>query len=348
VTYNTHGNQIEDWSTNAPQVQAIGRQMSHLKPDIITFQEIPLTNTYQMANFVTAFLPGYFLATNSGTDGFIRSVILSRFPITRSQKWLDGVSLVPFGYTNSPSTFTRDLFEAQISVPGFKMPLHVFTTHLKSGQGSDDSARRGAEASAISNFFATGFLITNSARPYVVTGDMNEDIDRPPSSNPQSIERLISPPTGLKLTTPVNPFSASELTFDIRTTLTRRYDYILPGNILFTNMASSQIFRTDLLASPPPPLQADDDMTASDHLPVMMIFRNPYDTPFRLLAISVSNQVVTLRWESESNRIYGVESSADLFSWSVLVSNLTATGTNLSFSTNVTSELNFFRVYRVP
>src|SRR5439155_27387327 len=75
LTYNTHGNGVADWSTNSAQVQAIGRQMAYIRPDIIAMNEIPNTNTYQMSDFVTAYLPGYSLATNSGTDGYIRSVV---------------------------------------------------------------------------------------------------------------------------------------------------------------------------------------------------------------------------------------------------------------------------------
>jgi endonuclease/exonuclease/phosphatase family metal-dependent hydrolase len=211
LTYNTHGNHIEDWTTNSPQVRAIGRQMQYLQPDIITFQEIPFTNTHQMVNFVLAFLPGYQLATNSGTDGFIRCVILSRFPIVRSQKWLDGVDLDVFGYTNG--NFTRDLFEAQIAVPGFPQPLHVFTTHLKAGtSSSDDAARRAAEAGAISNYFVTTFLTTNALHPYLLTGDLNEDIAIPATGSQLPIQRLTNG-TGLRLTTPLNPISGGAQTF---------------------------------------------------------------------------------------------------------------------------------------
>ena len=39
------------------QVQAIGRQVAYLQPDVITFNEIPRSNTWQMANFVVAYLP---------------------------------------------------------------------------------------------------------------------------------------------------------------------------------------------------------------------------------------------------------------------------------------------------
>ena len=34
MTYNAGGNGSTDWSTNAPQVQAIGRQVLFLQPDI--------------------------------------------------------------------------------------------------------------------------------------------------------------------------------------------------------------------------------------------------------------------------------------------------------------------------
>jgi hypothetical protein len=50
-----------------------------LNADIITFNEIPRSKTYEMTNFVSVWLPGYYLATNSGTDNFIRSVVASRY-----------------------------------------------------------------------------------------------------------------------------------------------------------------------------------------------------------------------------------------------------------------------------
>ena len=301
-----------------------------------------------MTNFVKAFLPGYSLASNSGTDGFIRSVIASRFPIARSQKWLDGADLAPFGYTNAD--FTRDLFEAEISVPGFPQPVHIFTTHLKSGaSSSDDSARRAAEASAISNFFVTSFLTTNSSHAYLLTGDMNEDAARPSTGSQQPIQRLANAATGLRLTTPLNPFTSSELTFSIQASnLTKRYDYILPCGLLFSNIVSSQVFRTDLLNPVPAGLLSDDDITASDHLPVWMSFANPYTAPFQISSAAFTNQLLTLTWQSSSGRQYRVEGSTNLANWTALSSNLNATATNSSFSTNAAGAGNFWRVYRVP
>jgi endonuclease/exonuclease/phosphatase family metal-dependent hydrolase len=354
LTYNVHGNGLTNWSTNMWHVQAIGRQMQYLNPDIITFNEIPVTNncTAQMADFVTAFRPGYYLVTNSTDDGFIRSVILSRFPIVASRSWLHGVYLGPYGYTNaSPAPyFTRDLFEAEIAVPGFPQPLHVFAAHLKSATDAVSSAKRAAEAGAVSNFFATIYLPANGQQPYVLSGDLNEDLLRPPPSNPQSIPRLISAPTGLHLTTAVNPFTDSELTWSIQDTnsLTKRYDYILPCAMLSSNIVSSQVFRTDLLSPRPPNLYSNDNKIASDHLPVFMVFANPFNPPFRLLTIGVTNQIVSLQWESVSNRSYQIEVSSNLAAWTPLATNLIATCADFTFATNMPGDVKFFRVYRAP
>jgi endonuclease/exonuclease/phosphatase family metal-dependent hydrolase len=346
LTYNVKGNGLEDWSTNSPPVQAVGRQVTYLDPDILTFQEIPFSNTWQVAEFVTAYRLGYHLATNSGSDGYIRSVILSRYPITRSQSWLDGTSLVPFGFNG---WFTRDLFEAEIAVPGFPQPVHVFTTHLKAGTSDEnDAARRAAEASAISNHLVTVFLPAHAGRPYVLTGDLNEDVTDPAVGSRQPVERLTSPPTGLKLTTPVNPFTLSDHTWSIQGFLGKRYDYILPGGLLFSNLVSSQVFRSDRLTSPPPPLLGTDSVTASDHLPVLMVFANPYPVPFRITSVTMGSGVATLRWEAVPGRRYSVESSANLETWTMLTSNLLATGTNEGFSAPTGDSAAFFRVGRVP
>lgn len=203
VSYNVLGRDRADWTTNSAQVRAIGRQLAHLKPDIIGFQEIPETNAnyLQMTGFVAAYLPGYYLATGQRTDGGERSAVASRFPIVRSKSWLARSNLTAFGYAG---VFTRDLFEAEILVPGFPQPFHFFNTHLKAHPDEDSSVRRGAEARAISNFFFTAYLTTNTLRPYVLVGDMNEDSNRPRPYEQGAIQTSTSSPTGLRLTTPRN------------------------------------------------------------------------------------------------------------------------------------------------
>src|SRR5438477_3657929 len=215
LTYNVNGNGATNWSTNAAQVQAIGRQVRFLQPDIIAFNEIPYVYTWQMANFVSAYLPGYFLATNSATDGSIRNAIASRYEIVRSQSWLHGANLAGAGYTNGTAYFTRDLFEAELKVPNFNQNLHVFVAHLKAFSDLTNAARRAAEAGTISNFFMTNFLSVHGQRPYLLAGDMNEVIAKPPSTSGNPIPHLANAATGLRLTSPMNPVRGSEPTDSI-------------------------------------------------------------------------------------------------------------------------------------
>lgn len=351
VDYNMKGNGATNWSTNMPQVQAIGRQLRYLNADVITVNEIPEKYTWQMTNFVAAYLPGYYLAVSPGTDGSIRSGVMSRFPIILAQSWLDGASLAAFGYSGN---FTRDLFQAQVAVPGFPQPLDVFVTHLKATTSNPptDAVRRAAEASAISNFFMTVYFKgTNALHPYLLSGDLNEDVLRPETNNytsGQPIQRLVSAPTGLQLTDPVNPVTGDDFTESIQKTLDVRFDYILPCGILFSNILSSQVFRTDLLTNPPAPLLANDDKTGSDHLPVQMVFANPFTKPFRLRSVTCTNQAIALTWDSVRGQSFRLETSTNLVSWSVLANNLVATGASFSLVTNRQGVGSFFRVYRGP
>lgn len=356
LTYNVAGNGVGDWSTNTAQAQAIGRELMYWQPDVVTFNEIPTNGVALMPDWMKAFLPGYYLATNSTSDLFIQNVIASRWPIIRSQSWLKYANLAPFGY--SGTGFTRDLFEAQIAVPNWPLPLHAFVAHLKSTGTSnpqDDANKRAAMASAVSNFFATVYLAgTNATHPYVLDGDMNEDAFFPEAgryTSGQPIQRMASLPTGLQMTVPVNPVTHTDLTESIQGTLDTRFDYILPCGSLFSNIAGMQVFRTDLLTNFPSNLFSNDDKIASDHLPVLMVFNNPFDTPFRLVSVARTNQNLTLQWESQNNRSFNIEASTNLADWTPFETNIQTATTNspFVFSTNgVADRQKFFRVYRVP
>ncbi|MFM2083179.1 MAG: hypothetical protein RL380_1870, partial [Verrucomicrobiota bacterium] len=267
MQYNVKGNGAPDWTTNAAQVQAIRRQIAYLQPDVITFNEIPVAHVSEMANWALAF--GYNIAVSPGNDGVIGVAVASKHPFTRTHSWLDGVSLVPFGYSGN---FTRDLFEAEILIPGFARPVHIFTTHLKSSASgyADAALKRAAEAAAITNFFTTNLFALYPNDYYTLSGDMNEA-----NTNTLAIQRLVTG-TGLQMTTPVNPYSGSANTFSIQSPPpSSRIDYILPCGVLASNILSSQVFRTDLVTPTPTNFNAGDDALASDHLPVLMTFRDP-------------------------------------------------------------------------
>jgi hypothetical protein len=205
--------------------------------------------------------------------------------------------------------------------------------------------RRAAEASAISNFFVNAYLTTNALHPFLLTGDLNEDIAHPATGSQQPVQRLTNG-TGLHLTTPVNPLSQGQQTFSTQGSLNRRYDYILPNGLLFSNIVSSQVFRTDLLNPAPPELNSADDAVGSDHLPVLMRFTNPYEQPFQLLAITRSNLTVTLSWQAVPGQSYHVEGSSNLASWTRLAENLLATNATSSYRTNLPDGPRYFRVSR--
>lgn len=347
LNWNVGGNGATDWSTNAPQVQAIGRIVSYLKPDVLTLQEIPFEQSGQMDRFVERYLPGYFLARNSGTDGYTRSVILSRHPIVRSTSWLDGASLSEFG---SSARFARDLFEAEIAAPEFPAPLHVFTTHLKAGStATEDFERRSAEAGAISNFFVKTFLPSRGARPYVLTGDLNEDIGRPSAKSRQAVQRLVNTATGLKLTTPTNPANGDDRTWSSRlASLSVRYDYVLPGTFLATNIVRSQVFRTATLNTLPPEVRREDDRTASDHLPLLMVFRSPNAPPFVVRLAPAGEGGLRLTWAAVPEYLYWVEATSDLAQWTRLAGPLNTRGDAIDYEVPLGTGGTFFRIRRVP
>jgi len=81
------------------------------------------------------------------------------------------------------------------------------------------------------------------------------------------------------------------------------------------------LFWTDLLPSPSPPLLTNDDVTASDHLPVVMLFRCP-DPP--------------------------IEMSTNLENWFIKASNLTALAEQQTWTAPAGAATQFYRVIRSP
>lgn len=343
LNWNVAGNGLTDWSTNTPQVQAVGRVLQALAPDIVTLQEIPNENQayLQLGAFTRTYLPGYTNVYSSGTDGLLRSAVLSRFPILRAQSHLDGVSLVNAG---SSDRFTRDLFEAEIAVPDFPAPLHVFTTHLKASGDADSITRRAAEATTISNFFVRDFLPVHPGRPFVLAGDFNEDDSKPrdPALNP--VPRLANAGTTLNLLNATNPATGRLETWSARFGLNWRFDYVLVSADLVPQIGSAVAYRTDRAVPLPPGLNREDGATASDHLPLLVTFGPPEPVIFRLTGITHLAGQLTLTWETEPGYGYKVERSTDLETW--LQGSATRATNQVTLPAGTSPE--FFRVVRSP
>jgi len=77
LTYNILGNGASGWTLASTNVQAVGRQLSYLNPDIIGFQEVPEDFRLQMPNFIGSYLPGHYVANGSSTGGSGRSAVAS-------------------------------------------------------------------------------------------------------------------------------------------------------------------------------------------------------------------------------------------------------------------------------
>ena len=176
---------------------------------------------------------------------------------------------------------------------------------------------------------------------------MNEDINRPRTYEQGAIQTLTSSPTGLRLTTPRNPVTNDERTWSIQNpSLTIRFDYILPCWLLYSNISSSQVFRSDRVSPPAPPLQSGDSATASDHLPIEMIIGNPYDAPYIIRALTISDQIATIHWQTVLGGRYRLEASSDLATWTAVASNLVGQGGELTVQVDVSAARQFFRIAR--
>ena len=120
----------------------------------------------------------------------------------------------------------------------------------------------------------------------------------------------------------------------------------MPAGLLYSNIVNSQVFRTDLLPPPLPlNLNSNDNILASDHLPVVMVFNYP-DPPL-LTSLTLSNQTVTLTWPALIGRKFSVLSSTNLVTWTVTASNLVSLTPQMMWNTTAGADVKYFRVVRV-
>lgn len=345
MTWNLHGNGAADWGTNVAQVQAIGRILQHLQPDVVAFQEVPWEFRTRMPSIVRSYLPGYSVVVSPGTDFFLTTAIASRHTIQSFQSHLDNADLNPFGFHGR---FTRDLFEAQIRVPNWPDPLHVFATHLRAGSTGTDPAQRAAEASAVSNHLARSFLPMWGGRPWLVCGDLNQDVHpaNAPSPNLRPVERLVNPALGTRLLSPTNSVAAfRDSTWSAIAGLSRRFDYVIPGSLLGSHVLGGSTFYSVSVGNTVPGITRSTSAEASDHLPVLVRFADPDRLPLVARISRSGSDRIQLDWDPVPQPFrYRVERSRDLGLWEVLEPSLL---TNRFFQP-VEGLGVWFRVYRSP
>lgn len=83
-----------------------------------------------------------------------------------------------------------------------------------------------------------------------------------------------------------------------------------------------------------------------DHVAVMLPGETP--PPFKIASFAVTNQTaMAVTWETVMNNTYDLEASSNLGSWSKFHTDLLATGTSLTFSTNAAVALGVPQFFRV-
>ena len=107
------------------------------------------------------------------------------------------------------------------------------------------------------------------------------------------------------------------------------------------------VFRTDLLPPPLPlNLNSNDDIVASDHLPVVMVFN--YPDPALRVTLTVSNGTALVKWPALVGRKFRIETSTNFANWAVAASNLVAFSAQQTWNAAASGTPTYFRVVRVP
>lgn len=205
-----------------------------LMPDIVCLQET--TSLSDLESFRDDFLPGYQVIKGPTTDGFFSNGYFFRGDLT----------MLRFDEFGTPGP--RPLLRLVLDVPGASEHLVVYTVHLKAGQTGTDPDTRRLEANAVANRIAVdrAFGIDADGNGsleytpvyYVLCGDFNQDdfgsdvIDAlliggtnglPTELNDVRVETLLG---ATFPTTLIDSYST-------RSTLSRRYDYVLVSDALF-------------------------------------------------------------------------------------------------------------------
>ena len=319
LTYNTHRD-IGGTDSLVSDQGALAKVVNYLNPDVWNINEIGGQNsTYNyntasagLNNFIksnlTIFGPNpqqgvnyfvYLPNSYNATDGFISNAIVSRYPITATNLYSDGL---------------RGLEEATIAVPGTATPLADFVLHLKSsasGTAASDAGKRQTEADADKANIA-GFVSAGDA--VVVTGDFNETQDADetsayPIGSPVTTANGSEPyhpittveQAGLSDPAPVSVTGDKDTFRSSSTNPVERIDYTLysPGNMTYL---SGQVFSTveyspaqlaALNAANNTSFVSTDSSNASDHLPVLSVLQiNPAPEPSGTLALVIGTSLL--------------------------------------------------------
>ncbi len=205
-----------------------------LMPDIVCLQET--RSLSDLESFRDDFLPGYTVIKGPTTDGFNSNGYFIRGDLT----------VLRFDEFSSPGP--RPFLRVVLDVPGASSPLVVYNAHFKAGGTNSDINTRAAEANALANRISAdasaGIDLDGDRQPdftpiyYVLGADLNHDDFAGSTIDPLLTGGSNGLPTGLnnmRVETLFGQQFPSILvdTWSTRSSLSRRFDYILPSDALF-------------------------------------------------------------------------------------------------------------------
>ncbi len=284
-------------------VQALGAQgstqwndalaiVARLDADIACFQEI--TTNAEVALFSTfaaaAGYPHAVVSNISGTlSGNLRAAVMSRYPVLNSISH----SAASLSGDSQANDISRDIFEVQIQVPNTANRLGIFVLHLKASSGSTNDFRRAVEILR-TNQAIDGFKANFPGAPWIVCGDMNDDIGdggfgNTFNSTPGGVPGTYSLGSDISFPITYNPFTSfpsagstildatqEDSSIDVtREASGRRIDYMFIGNSI--TVLEDEIYNSlrdngvddgapgGLLAKSGAPLAAGISLSAADH-----------------------------------------------------------------------------------
>ncbi len=180
---------IENFDGDSAQEDAAVDILLRVGADVVCLQEINNSPANAFTDLADAAgYPFRYLATGTNTfDGSNHAGIMSKFPFAIAPVTLDATDLSGDG---SAKDITRNFVRAEFDIPGAAEDLIIVGNHWKSGTANVDEFRRSVEGLRT---MQTTIPYDSSTIPYLVMGDMNDDINDSPDS-PSSFNSL---PSGL-------------------------------------------------------------------------------------------------------------------------------------------------------
>lgn len=194
-------------TTGSLQWTSAATILSRIDADVVGVEEI--TNQSEVTSFpafaAAAGYPYNAVSTISGTlSGNLYVGVLSKFPIVS----VDSFSSAEISGDSTANDISRDILQVQVQAPNAAEPTGIFVVHLKSGTGAANNFRRAVEIKRLIQVVGA-FKVAHPNRPFLISGDFNEDIFDAPFGNVYT-----TPPTGLPTTYDLGSDITLPVTYD--------------------------------------------------------------------------------------------------------------------------------------